>query len=289
MLSFTQVAKCFVPRVSVLGAFHRSFASYAGYKNILVDVDAQKGTALVTLNRPKSLNALCDDLMKELSSATNALDKDDAIHAIVITGAGEKAFAAGADIKEMNSRQTMAEVYKQNMLAFWQDLANVKKPVIAAVNGYALGGGCELAMMCDIALASEKAVFAQPEVTLGTIPGAGGSQRLTRVVGKSLAMELCLTGRHMPAEEALRRGLVSHVYASEELVPKALEMAEKIASFSAPAIAMTKEAVNRAYETTLAEGLRFERNMFHATWALEDRKEGMTAFVEKRQAQWKNQ
>mmetsp|Transcript_16050 Transcript_16050/g.13645 ORF Transcript_16050/g.13645 Transcript_16050/m.13645 type:complete len:228 (-) Transcript_16050:26-709(-) len=227
--------------------------------------------------------------MTELSSVTNALDKDDSVRAIVITGAGEKAFAAGADIKEMNSRQTMAEVCKENMLGFWQDLAQIKKPVIAAVNGYALGGGCELAMMCDIALASEKAVFGQPEVLLGTIPGAGGSQRLTRVVGKSLAMELCLTGRRMYADEALKRGLVSHVYPADELVPKAIEMAEKIASLSAPAIAMAKEVVNRAYETTLAEGLRFERTAFHSTWALEDRKEGMTAFSEKRQANWKNQ
>ncbi|EER17685.1 conserved hypothetical protein [Perkinsus marinus ATCC 50983] len=270
-----------MPVVGALRAIHRAFVSYVGYEHILVDVDTQKGTALVTLNRPEVLDVLCGDLIKELGAASNALDKDGDVRAI--------AFAAGADIKEMNCRQTMAEVHKQNMFAFWQDLANVRKPIIAALNGYALGGGCELAMLCDIALASEKAVFGQPEVTLGTIPGAGGSQRLTRVVGKSLAMELCLTGRLMSADEALKRGLVSHVFTPEELVPRSLEMAQQIASLSAPAIAMTKNAVNRAYETTLSEGVRFERNLFHSTWALQDRKEGMTAFVEKRQPQWKNQ
>jgi len=248
--------------------------------------EKKEKVALITLNRPKALNALCDGLIKELNSELHALDADESVGAIVITGS-ERAFAAGADIKEMAPKSFM-DCYKTDMLGFWNDITNIKKPIIAAVNGYALGGGCELAMMCDIIVAGDKAKFGQPEILLGTIPGCGGTQRLTRAVGKSKAMELILTGDQFSAEDARSLGLVAQVYPAEELVEKALEMGEKIAKNSQPVVAIAKEAVNVAYETTLAQGVTFERRMFHATFATNDQKEGMAAFSEKRPAKFTN-
>ncbi|MEE8188023.1 MAG: enoyl-CoA hydratase [Kiloniellales bacterium] len=254
------------------------------YENILVEKRGNVG--LITLNRPKALNALNSSLMTELSDALDVLEADQEIGCIVLTGS-EKAFAAGADIKEMKDK-TYSEVYCEDFITRgWERIAQTRKPVIAAVAGYALGGGCEVAMMCDIIIAADNAKFGQPEITIGTIPGIGGTQRLTRIVGKSKAMELCLTGRMMDAEEAERAGLVARVVPASDLLDEAMKTAEQIASLSQPIVMMAKEAVNRAYETTLAEGIRFERRSFHATFAIEDRKEGMTAFTEKRPAKWK--
>jgi enoyl-CoA hydratase len=253
------------------------------YEMILVETRGRVG--LVTLNRPKALNALCDQLMTELGQAMAAFDADPAIGAIVLTGS-EKAFAAGADIKEMKVR-TYPDVYKEDFIGKrWEAVLTIQKPVIAAVAGFALGGGCELAMMCDMIIAADTAKFGQPEINLGIIPGAGGSQRLTRVVGKSKAMDMILTGRMMDAAEAERSNLVCRVVPAADLVAEALKMGEKIASLSAPSVAMAKEAVNVAYETTLREGVRFERRLFYSLFSTEDQKEGMTAFVEKRAAQF---
>jgi len=243
-------------------------------------VGEKKNVGLITLNRPKALNALCDALMLDLSDAVNEFENDPEIGALIITGQG-KAFAAGADIKEMQNLQ-FSQVFGGNFLSHWLRVSQCRKPVLAAVNGYALGGGCELAMMCDIIIASEKAKFGQPEILLATIPGAGGTQRLTRSVGKSKAMEMCLTGDQISAEEAQQIGLVSHVVPADNLLPKTLGIAEKIAAQSKIVVAMCKESVNKAYEMTLQEGLNFERRMFHGSFATEDRKEGMSAFVEKR-------
>jgi enoyl-CoA hydratase len=255
------------------------------YETILVETHGAVG--LIRLNRPKALNALCDALMKELSQALDVFEKDDAIGAMVLTGS-DRAFAAGADIKEMAALDYM-DVYLGGFISEnWQRAATCRKPIIAAVAGFALGGGCELAMMCDFILAADTAKFGQPEITLGTIPGAGGTQRLTRFVGKSKAMEMCLTGRMMDAAEAERSGLVSRIVPAAELVDEAIKAAAKIASLSRPIVLMVKEAVGRAYETTLSEGVLFERRVFHATFAVEDRKEGMTAFTEKRPAVFKN-
>jgi enoyl-CoA hydratase len=255
------------------------------YETILVETHGAVG--LIRLNRPKALNALCDQLMKELSQALSDFEKDDAIGAMVLTGS-DRAFAAGADIKEMVGLDYM-DVYLGGFISDnWQRAATCRKPVIAAVAGFALGGGCELAMMCDFILAADTAKFGQPEITIGTIPGAGGTQRLTRFVGKSKAMEMCLTGRMMDATEAERSGLVSRVVPAAELVDEAIKTAAKIAALSRPVVLMAKESVNRAYETTLAEGVLFERRVFHSTFALEDRKEGMTAFAEKRAPAFKN-
>lgn len=240
----------------------------------------KKNVALITLNRPKALNALCKGLMTEVAQALQTMEKDKAIGAIVITGS-EKAFAAGADIKEMQNN-TYAQCILGNFLNDWTSVARTQKPVIAAVNGYALGGGCELAMMCDIIYAGDKAKFGQPEIAIGTIPGAGGTQRLTRVVGKSKAMEICLTGNMITAQEAEKMGLVSKVVPADQLVAETVKLAEKISSHSPLIVQLCKEAVNTAYETTLNEGLKFERRHFHATFSTKDRKEGMTAFVEKR-------
>ena len=237
--------------------------------------------ALITLNRPKALNALAPKLMQELGAALTGFDGDDGIGAIVLTGS-EKAFAAGADIGVMKDFD-FQHAFKTNYITRdWETLRSVRKPVIAAVAGYALGGGCELAMMCDFIIAAESAKFGQPEVTLGILPGAGGTQRLPRAVSKAKAMDLCLTARMMDAAEAERAGLVSRVVPNDKLLEEAMAAAEKIASFSLPAVMMIKESVNRAYETTLAEGIHFERRMFHASFALDDQKEGMAAFVEKR-------
>ncbi len=255
------------------------------YENILVETNGAVG--VIRLNRPKALNALCAALIAELGQALDAFEADDAIGAIVLTGS-EKAFAAGADIKEMASK-TYMDVYLTDFITKgWERITVCRKPIIAAVSGFALGGGCEVAMMCDFILAADTAKFGQPEITLGTIPGAGGTQRLTRFVGKSKAMEMCLTGRMMDAAEAERAGLVSRVVPAGELVDEAIKVATKIAGLSRPIVMMAKEAVNRAYETTLSEGIRFERRTFHATFATEDQKEGMAAFAEKRPAQWKN-
>jgi enoyl-CoA hydratase len=254
------------------------------YETILAETRGKVG--LITLNRPKALNALNTQVMGEATAALAAFEADPKVGAIVVTGS-ERAFAAGADIKEMQSK-LYADAYLEDFFAGWDAAARARKPIIAAVAGYALGGGCELAMLCDFIIAADNAKFGQPEITLGVIPGMGGSQRLTRFVGKSKAMDLCLTGRQMDAAEAERCGLVSRVVPLADLLPEALKAAEKIADFSLPAVMMAKEAVNRAYETTLAEGLRFERRLFHSMFALDDQKEGMAAFVEKRGANFRN-
>jgi enoyl-CoA hydratase len=257
-----------------------------GYQNILVE--RRRAVGIVTLNRPAALNALNAALIAELASALDELEEDSAIGAIVLTG-NEKAFAAGADVKEMVEK-TYPEVYCEDFITRgWERLTQCRKPVIAAVAGFALGGGCEIAMMCDIVIAAETAKFGQPEITLGTIPGAGGTQRLTRFVGKAKAMDLCLTGRMMDAAEAERAGLVSRIVPAAELLAEAVKVAERVAQMSRPVAMMVKEAVNRAYETTLAEGVRFERRLFHSTFAVADRKEGMTAFIEKRKPAFRNQ
>jgi enoyl-CoA hydratase len=248
------------------------------YETILVERRGRVG--LITLNRPKALNALNARLVGELEAALSELDRDDAIAAMVITGS-EKAFAAGADIKEMMEKD-FAAAYASDFIAPWQKISQHKKPVIAAVAGYALGGGCELAMMCDLILAADNAKFGQPEINLGTIPGAGGTQRLTRAVGKSKAMEMVLTGRMMEAAEAERSGLVARIVPVADLVDEAVKLGETIADKSQPIVAMAKDMVNAAYETTLAEGLKLERRVFYATFATEDRREGMAAFAEKR-------
>ncbi len=254
------------------------------FENIIVETKDRVG--IITLNRPKALNALNSALIGELNQALDEFEADAAIGAIVITGS-EKAFAAGADIKEMASK-SYAEVYAEDFISSWERITRMRKPVVAAVAGFALGGGCELAMMCDFIIAADTAKFGQPEITLGIMPGAGGTQRLTRFVGKSKAMEMCLTGRMMDAAEAERAGLVSRVVPADELIADTLKAAAKIAAMSLPAVMMTKETVNRAYETTLAEGVRFERRVFHAMFATEDQKEGMAAFVDKRKPDFKH-
>lgn len=243
--------------------------------------------AVLTLNRPKALNALSDDLMHALVARLQEVDSDDSLRAAGVTGTG-KAFAAGADIKEMNSRVTYADVRHGNMLAHWSDVSSIRKPIIAAVNGYALGGGCELAMSCDIIIAAEDAQFGQPEIKLGTIPGVGGTQRLIRAVGKSRAMELVLAGGMMTAEEAFKAGLVSQLVPAGTSLDAAIKLAGKIASYSSPVVIAAKECVNVAAESSLAEGLRYERALFHGTWGLEDRREGFDAFSEKRKPSWKH-
>jgi enoyl-CoA hydratase/carnithine racemase len=250
-------------------------------------VEVRGAVGLIRLNRPDALNALNSQLMDELSAALTDFEADDAIGAMVLTGS-DKAFAAGADIKEMQSK-SFIDVYMEDFITRnWERASTCRKPIIAAVAGYALGGGCELAMMCDFILAAENAKFGQPEINLGVLPGAGGSQRLTRFVGKSKAMEMILTARMMDAEEAERSGLVSRVVALDDLVDEAVKVAARIAELSRPAVMMAKEAVNKAYETTLREGVMFERRIFHASFATEDKAEGMEAFVEKRKPQFKN-
>ena len=261
---------------------HESMKLKASYEYIKAEVKGNAG--LITLNRPKALNALCDGLLDDVIHAARVFDKDDNIGAIVITGS-EKAFAAGADIKEM-SKRTYVQCYNNNQFENWTDITKLSKPTIAAVSGFALGGGCELAMMCDIMIAAENAKFGQPEITLGVIPGCGGTQRLLRAIGKSKAMEMVLTGRMIDAAQAERDGLVCKVVPNDKLLDSALEMANKIASFSRPAVAMAKETVNASYELNLAEGLRFERRIFHSMFSLNDQKEGMAAFTEKRPAKW---
>ena len=243
--------------------------------------------AIIRLNRPKALNALCDQLMDELGAALRGCDADPAIGAIILTGS-ERAFAAGADIKEMQARSYPGVFLDDFIGKRWETVTQIQKPVIAAVAGFALGGGCELAMMCDLILAADTAKFGQPEINLGVIPGAGGTQRLTRAIGKSKAMEMVLTGRMLDAVEAERANLVARVVPAAELMAEATKLAERIASLSAPAVAAAKDAVNRAFETTLTEGVRFERRVFQALFATEDQKEGMAAFAEKRPAQFRH-
>ena len=255
------------------------------YQNILVETRGRVG--LITFNRPKALNALCAALIVELGAALDGYEADPEIGAVVITGS-EKAFAAGADIKEISAKSYMDVYFADFITKGWERVTTCRKPIIAAVAGYALGGGCEVAMMCDFILAAETAKFGQPEITIGTMPGAGGTQRLPRFVGKSKAMEMCLTGRTMDAAEAERCGLVSRIVPAAQLVEEAVKTAQKIAELSRPVVMMTKESVNRAFETTLGEGVRFERRLFHSTFATEDQKEGMAAFVEKRQPQFKH-
>ena len=249
-------------------------------------VERHDKVCLVRLNRPQALNALNAELIDELNVALDAYEADPELGCLVLTGS-DKAFAAGADVKEMQAK-TYMDAYLDDFISKWERIARTRKPVIAAVAGFALGGGCELAMMCDFILAGDNAKFGQPEIRIGTIPGAGGSQRLTRFVGKSKAMELCLTGRMMDAAEAERCGLASRVLPLADLVPEALKAAATIAGFSRPSVMMAKEAVNRAYETTLAEGVRFERRLFHSTFATQDQKEGMAAFIEKRSPNFTN-
>ncbi|MGX1307143.1 enoyl-CoA hydratase [Amorphus suaedae] len=254
------------------------------YENILYETRGK--VAIITLNRPKAMNALNGALIGELVTALRIVEADPNLGCTVLTGS-ERAFAAGADIKEMATLD-FVDAYVGDFIGSWDQVATMHKPVIAAVAGYALGGGCELAMMCDFILAADTAKFGQPEITLGVMPGAGGTQRLTRFVGKSKAMEMVLTGRMMDAAEAERSGLVSRVVPADELLGEAIAAAEKIAGFSQPIVMMAKESVNRAYETTLAEGVRFERRLFHAMFSTADQKEGMDAFAAKRTPQFRN-
>jgi enoyl-CoA hydratase len=257
----------------------------ATFEHIIVETKGAVG--VITLNRPKMLNALSFGVFREIAAAVDDLEADDNIGCILITGS-EKAFAAGADIKEMQPK-SFIDMFASDFAAIGGGrVATCRKPTIAAVSGYALGGGCELAMMCDFIIAADTAKFGQPEIKLGVIPGSGGTQRLTRFVGKSKAMEMCLTGRMMDSAEAERSGLVSRVVPAADLLGEAMKAADTIASMSLPAVMMTKEAVNRAYETTLTEGVRFERRVFHSLFATEDQKEGMSAFAEKRKAQFKH-
>ncbi len=256
------------------------------FENIIVE--KQDAVAILTLNRPKALNALCVALIKDIGDALDELEADAEVSAIVLIGS-EKAFAAGADIKEMKDK-TFVEAYAENFITDgWERVAQCNKPIIAAVSGYALGGGCEMAMMCDFIIAADNAKFGQPEVTIGTIPGAGGTQRLTRLIGKSKAMDMCLTGRMMDAEEAERAGLVSRIFPLADLRDEAVKIAEQIASLSRPVIRLAKDSVNAALETTLTEGVKVERQLFYSSFALDDKFEGMNAFAEKRTPEFKNQ
>ena len=255
------------------------------YENIIVETRGRVG--IIKLNRPQALNALNAKLISELSVAIDAFEADRNIGCLVITGS-EKAFAAGADIKEMADKSFLDAFYG-DFVSNWDRVARARKPVIAAVAGFALGGGCEIAMQCDLIIAADNAKFGQPEIKLGVIPGIGGTQRLTRAIGKAKAMDLCLTGRMMDAAEAERAGLVSRVVPAASLMDEALKAAETIASMSLPAVMVAKEAINRAFETTLAEGVLFERRVFHSLFATKDQKEGMAAFVEKRPAKFTNE
>jgi enoyl-CoA hydratase len=260
-------------------------SEHPGYQNILVE--RRNAVGIVTLNRPQALNALNAALISELGAALDDFEAEATIGAIVLTGS-DKAFAAGADVKEMATK-SYPEIYLEDFITRgWERVGLCRKPIIAAVAGFALGGGCEIAMMCDIVIAADNARFGQPEITLGTIPGAGGTQYLARFVGKAKAMDLCLTGRMMDAAEAERAGLVSRIVPAAELLSEALKIGERIAQMSRPIAMMVKESINRAYETSLAEGVRFERRLFHATFATEDRQEGMAAFIEKRKPAFRN-
>ncbi|XP_032667310.1 probable enoyl-CoA hydratase, mitochondrial [Odontomachus brunneus] len=296
-MSATRLSKILFSRVSHAARFPQQFVAPAiryyscetnNFEFIKIETAGEKNNVgLITLNRPKALNALCERLMKELYHALNNFDKNPAVGAIVITGS-EKAFAAGADIKEM-CNNTYPSNEKNNFLCDWDAVAKTKKPVIAAVNGFALGGGCELAMMCDIIYAGDKARFGQPEIIIGTIPGGGGSQRMPKYIGKSKAMEIVLTGNQITAEEAERSGLVSKIFPADKLVGEAVKLGEKISSHSQIIVGLAKRAVNTAYETSLQQGLDYERRLFHSTFATADQKEGMSAFMEKRPPNFKNE
>lgn len=251
-----------------------------------IEIETHGRVGLIRLNRPQALNALNSELIGELETALFGFEADEGIGCVVLTGS-EKAFAAGADIKEMRDKD-FAEAFLGDFLARWDSVTRARKPIIAAVSGFALGGGCELAMMCDFIVAADTAQFGQPEIKIGVIPGAGGTQRLTRAIGKAKAMDMCLTGRTMGAEEAERAGLVSRIAPAGDLIAEALKAAAAIAAMSAPAVLMAKEAVNRAFESTLAEGVRYERRLFYSLFATQDQKEGMTAFIEKRKPAFKN-
>jgi len=283
---FNGSLKNFYPKSSV-GYVFRSFTSEAA-KYEMITVEKKQNVGVITLNRPKVLNALCEQLIKELVNALHIYDRDKDVGAIILTGS-KKAFAAGADIKEMSSRSYMQNYKAPQLFGLADDILKVQKPIIAAVNGYALGGGCELAMMCDMIIAGDNAKFGQPEITLGTIPGMGGTQRLTRAVGKSKAMEMVLTGKSMDAKQAETSGLVARVVPEDQLFDSAMETASKIASFSKPVVTLAKECVNRAYESSLTEGLLYERRIFYSTFALTDQKEGMKAFVNKTKPVWKDE
>jgi enoyl-CoA hydratase len=254
------------------------------YNTILVEQRQRVG--IITLHRPQALNALNSELVSEVNAAMAAYEADEGIGCVILTGS-DRAFAAGADIKMMSDR-TFADVMREDFIAPWEQISRTRKPVIAAVAGYALGGGCEIAMMCDFIIAAESARFGQPEIKLGVIPGAGGTQRLARFIGKAKAMDLCLTGRMMDAEEAERCGLVARVVPDMELMTEAMRAAEQIAGYSLPSVMTAKESVNRAFETTLAEGVRFERRVFQSLFATEDQKEGMAAFIAKRPPDFKH-
>jgi len=280
-----------VPKATTIKSF-RLFSSgqlKESYDNVIVEKpeECDGRVAVVKLHRPKAMNALNDALFEDLIHATSVLDNDESIRCMVLTGSTTKAFAAGADISEMKSK-TFEEVYSTDMFAEWQQVSKLGgTPIIAAVSGYCLGGGSELAMMCDIIVCSKSAKFGQPEINLGIIPGAGGTQRLTRAIGKSKAMHLCLTGDMMTSEEAYASGLVAKVYSEEDLLPESIAMAAKIASKGPASLRAAKEAVNAADELSLQEGLRFERRLFHALFATDDQKEGMSAFLEKRKPDFK--
>ncbi|KAF9937917.1 putative enoyl-CoA hydratase, mitochondrial [Modicella reniformis] len=279
-------------RATAAKRLSRAFSAYSPNHNAVAPTspkleylltETRGRVAVVTLHRPKALNALCNGLFVELNQVLREFDDNKDIGAIVITGS-ERAFAAGADIKEMKDRGFI-ENYAEDFLGHWTQITKIRKPTIAAVNGFALGGGCELAMMCDIIYAGDKAVFGQPEIKLGTIPGAGGTQRLVRAIGKSKAMEMCLTGSvNLTAEEAERAGLVSRVYPADQVVDEAIKTAEKIGNLSLPIVQMVKDAINQSFEVPLSGGLTFERRLFHSTFASKDQKEGMAAFAEKRKA-----
>ena len=260
--------------------------STKSYEYILTEKKSDEKVALLTLNRPKALNALCDGLISDIIDACAKIDDDDSIGCIVLTGS-EKAFAAGADIKEM-ANKSFVEAYGKNMFSNWGDINKVAKPIVGAVNGFALGGGCELMMMCDILIAGENAKFGQPEIKLGVIPGCGGTQRLVKAIGKSRAMEIILTGDMLSVDEAVQLGLVSRKVPVDQTLPEALKVASTIAQYSLPVIRACKETVNANYEMTLEEGLRFERRTFHSLFALNDQKEGMAAFIEKRKPNFTN-
>jgi len=282
MLRRTVLLVSSVARLAVRGprAYYSTGAS--DYEHILVSKSGS--VAVITLNRPKNLNALCTPLFKNINQALDDIETDATIGAVVLTGS-KKAFAAGADITEMASKK-FVDMYTGGQFETWDRINKFKKPIIAAVNGYALGGGCELAMMCDIIIAGDNAQFGQPEIKLGTIPGAGGTQRLTHAIGKSRAMELVLSGRFISAQEASNWGLVSRVVPADQTVEAATKLATEIAAFSKPVVAMAKESVNQAYELGLNDGLKYERKLFYSTFATEDQKEGMRAFIAKTEAKF---
>ncbi|EFN75354.1 probable enoyl-CoA hydratase, mitochondrial [Harpegnathos saltator] len=296
-MSVTRFSKILFSRVSQAARFPQQFAAptiryYSCQTNnweyLKVETAGEKNNVgLITLNRPKVLNAICKGLMVELYHAMEHFDKNPAVGAIVITGS-EKAFAAGADIKEMKDN-TFSNNEKVSFLHDWENVSKIKKPIIAAVNGYALGGGCELAMMCDIIYAGDKAKFGQPEIIIGTIPGGGGTQRLPRYIGKSKAMEIVLTGNQITAEEAEKCGLVSKVFPADKLIGEAVKLGERISSHSQIIVGFAKRAVNTAYETSLQQGIVYEKQLFHCTFATADQKEGMDAFMEKRSPKFTNE